>query len=369
VTQPGRPEDIVFTRAWEDDRLDLELLSIAPGQRALVVAGAGDTALALASGGGHVVAVDRNVAQLRLCALKHAAARSLPAGRLHTWFEAGRGPGIRGEYATAVRPLLDRDDAAWWDARIGLFKRGLHRSVGLGRRFLLLGRIARLLRPSMARRVETFVDPAEQHEWWGRSVRPWLFGRGGHWLIGHGPLLPLLSPNRNETARVRETTWSRGLADRVDAVVARQLVRHHPWWRPLASGRAADPEFGSAWIDAARAAALRDGGAQVQWIPGDLVEAIVAQPPGSIDALSVSNVPDWLDEGDEARLAEAIARAAAPGARVLVRHLVRPVGPDPYVAAGLTLDPRSERLPGLDRTALYEAVDLYRMGVQVPKRT
>jgi Protein of unknown function (DUF3419). len=39
---------IVFTRAWEDDLLDAELLAIGPGQRALVVAGAGDTALALA---------------------------------------------------------------------------------------------------------------------------------------------------------------------------------------------------------------------------------------------------------------------------------------------------------------------------------
>jgi S-adenosylmethionine:diacylglycerol 3-amino-3-carboxypropyl transferase len=70
---------IVFTRAWEDDRLDAELLAIGPGQRALVVAGAGDAALALAAGGGSVIAVDRNPDQLRLSALKLAAAGPRPS--------------------------------------------------------------------------------------------------------------------------------------------------------------------------------------------------------------------------------------------------------------------------------------------------
>ena len=357
---------IVFTRAWEDDRLDLELLPVGPGRRALVVAGAGDTALALAARGADVIAVDRNPDQLRLGRLKEAAA-VLPGARRHAWFEAGRGPEIRDEYAARVRARLTADDAAWWDDRLGWFDRGLHRSVGLGRRFIVLGRVGRLVRPDVPRHVESFADPAEQLEWWKRRLRSWIFGRVSQWLIARGPVLATLSPNRNETDRVRRGAWAHGLAARVDGVLGRVLVREHPWWRPLASGRPVDVGFGAAWLDDE---AFPEAGRPVRWHLGDLAEALARQPSGSLDAISVSNVPDWLDDGAEHALASEIARAAAPGARALVRHLVRPAGHDPYVGVGLVRDPLSADLPSRDRTALYESIDLYRMplGQTIPAK-
>src|SRR5512143_1207617 len=180
---------IVFTRAWEDDRLDAELLAIGPGQRALVVAGAGDTALALASGGGAVVAVDSNPDQLRLAALKLAAARVIPPERLHAWFEARRDPGVAAEYRARVRDALAPDDRAWWDVHVRLFERGLHRSTGLGRPFIVLGPAARLVRWDLPRRVESFADPAEQAAWWRRHLRGWVFGPVSQWLMNRGPVL------------------------------------------------------------------------------------------------------------------------------------------------------------------------------------
>jgi len=352
---------IVFTRAWEDDRLDLELLAIGPGERALVVGGAGDAALALAEGGGEVVAVDRNPDQLRLGALKLAAARVLPPERLHAWFEGAGDAGARGEYRDVVRGRLSPDDAAFWDPRIGFVERGLHRSVGLGRPFITLGRIARILRRDLPRRVESFADPAEQQAWWRRNLRPWLFGPVGMWLMARGSIIGKLSPNRNETARVRRAAWPRGFSVRVDDVLGRLLVREHPWWRPLASGRPAGLGHGAAWLDPDRVIGLAAaGGDRLRWVHADLTEALEAQLPSSLDALSVSNVPDWLDEGAEVALARAAARALAPGGRLLVRHIVRPAGPNPYLAAGLTRAPESDGLAARDRTAMYETIDLYR---------
>jgi S-adenosylmethionine:diacylglycerol 3-amino-3-carboxypropyl transferase len=352
---------IVFTRAWEDDLLDAELLAIGPGQRALVVAGAGDTALALAAGGGQVVAVDSNPDQLHLAALKLAAATVLPPERLHAWFEARHDPNVADEYRARVRDALPEHDRAWWDSNVPLFERGLHRSTGLGRPFIALGRVARLIRPDLPRRVETFADPVEQTEWWRRHLRGWVFGPVSHWFINRGPVLDLLSPHANETARVRRAGWSRGLATRVDAVLERVLVREHPWWRPLASGRAADIGQGATWLDPNRVAGLAAAGAaaRIRWVNGDLTATLAAEPAASLDAISVSNVPDWLDDGAERDLAAAVQRAAAPGARVLVRHIVRPAGADPYIAAGLDRDARSAGLPARDRTALYESIDLY----------
>ena len=355
---------IVFTRAWEDDRLDAELLAIGPGQRALVVAGAGDTALALAAGGGGVVAVDSNPDQLHLAGLKLAAASVLPPERLHAWFEARHDPHVGAEYQAQVRDVLGEGDRAWWDGNIGLVERGLHRSTGLGRPFIALGRVARLLRRDLPRRVESFADPAEQAEWWRHHLRGWVFGPVSHWVVNRGPVLGLLSPHANETARVRQGRWSHGLATRVDAVLERVLVREHPWWRPLASGRAADIGQGAAWLDADRAAgfaglAATGAADHIRWVNADLTATLAAEEPGSLSAISVSNVPDWLDHGAERDLAAAARRAAAPGARVLVRHIVRPASDDPYVAAGLARDPISDELAARDRTALYEAIDLY----------
>ena len=187
-----------------------------------------------------------------------------------------------------------------------------------------------------------------------------LFGPWTHLVAKHTRVLAPLAPHPDELARVRAGGWTRGVADRVDGVVAAGLVREHPWWRPVFSGRPADPGHGARWLDEDALEALR--GADVELpalVQGDLASALRAAEPG-LAAISLSNVPDWLDDPAIAELARAAAAALAPGGRVLVRRVVRPLGADPFAAAGLVRDPVSDGLPALDRTSLYEAVELYR---------
>lgn len=354
---------IHFGRAWEDDRLDVELLAVDNGERALVVAGAADLALALAAAGALVVAVDRNPDQLRLGRLKLAASSALAPARLHAWFEDAGGAMAGQEYQTLARPALGAADADWWDRRLPLIERGLGRSTGVGRPFGWLGRLARLVVPGMAGAVERVADPLEQVEWWRERVAPRLFTRPTHWLLAHTPILGPLAPNRLERRRIRAGGWSHGLVGRIDTVVARHLVRELPWWRPFASGRAVEPGHGAAWLDQHRVARLAGSPRQgaIDWRLGDLTETLEQAEARSLDAISLSNVPDWLEPSAEARLARAARQAAAPGARLVVRHVVRTGGDDPYEAAGFVRDHASELLPARDRTALYEAVDLYRV--------
>jgi S-adenosylmethionine:diacylglycerol 3-amino-3-carboxypropyl transferase len=351
---------IVFSRAWEDDRLDAELLAVPPGARVLVVAGAGDAALALAASGADVIAVDRNPDQLRLVALKAAAARVLPPDRLHAWFEVGRERGAGAAFRRDVRPLLDGETAAWWDERIGLVESGLHRQGGVGRAFAIVGRVARLLAPGLARAIEAVPDAQAQAAYWRARVRPRLFGPLTHALAARTPLLSPLAPNPHELARMRAGGWSHGLVDRIDAIVATTLVRDHPWWRPAFSGRPADVGNGAAWLDPGRVAALAAGIGRLTLECGDLAMVLAATPVGSLAAISVSNVPDWLTETEEGDLASAALRAAAPGAPIVVRRVVDVGERDAFLAAGLVRDPRSSGLAARDRTALYETVDLMR---------
>jgi S-adenosylmethionine-diacylglycerol 3-amino-3-carboxypropyl transferase len=351
---------IVFTRAWEDDRLDAELLAVAPGERVLVVASSGDTALALAAAGAHVTGVDANPDQLRLVALKLAAARVLPPETLHRWFEVGRDPGAPAAYRTLVRATLASDDARYWDSAIGLVASGLHKATGVGRPFARLGWVARLAQPGLARMIESIRDVDAQAEWWRRRARRRLFGPVTHFVMARTSVLAPFVPNPRELERARRGGWSHGLEERIDGVVSSVLVRRHPWWRPAFSGRPADLGDGAAWLDGARLQRLAAAPPRLALVCGDLVEVLRSQPVGSLAAISTSNVPDWLDAAAITSLAAAARRALAPGGRVLVRRIVRPAGMDPFLEAGLEPDPLSDGLVARERTALYEAVDLFR---------
>jgi S-adenosylmethionine-diacylglycerol 3-amino-3-carboxypropyl transferase len=349
---------IVFTRAWEDDRLDLAALAVRPGERVLTVAAAGDVPLAIAAAGaGEVVAVDLNPAQLRLTALKIAAADLDPAER-YRWFELGRfaDPGRR--FRHVIRPRLAPDDAAFWDRHIGIFEDDFHRHAGVERSFARLGRFIRVIVPGLAGRIETFDEPLDQQRWWRSHVRPRLFGPVTHWLARHTPALAPLAPNRHELRRMRASGYSYAIADRIDGVLGRTLVRRHPWWRPAFSGRAADPGDGAAWLDPSVATALSASAGAIRLVRGDLTEVLAGSAPATFDAVTVSNVPDWLDAAATRRLVEAISRAVRPGGRVLVRSIL----PDGGLPAHPSLcpDPGSPTLVAEERTALYGRVDLLR---------
>lgn len=348
---------IVFSRAWEDDRLDVEILAVSAGERALVVAGAGDSALALSAAGACVVAVDVNPDQLALVALKAAARRSLTAEERYAWFEAGRPVAPEATYRDKLRPFLAPDVAAFWDRHLGLLAAGLHARTPIGSAFSRLGRLVRTLTPGMADMIETVPDAEAQLRWWRRRARPFWFSPLTHIVARHTNILAPLAPNASELARMRDGRWTLGLVERIDAVLGVELVREHPWWRPAFAGRPV------AIGDAARWLALDPGGCDPVietpvLVRGDVSTVLATIEPG-LAAISLSNVPDWLSDDQATELAAGACRALVPGGRVLVRHVVRP-SHDAFEAAGLVRDSVSDSLPVRDRTALYEAIDLYR---------
>ena len=259
-------------------------------------------------------------------------------------------------FRAVLRPLLEPDHAEFWDRHIGIFEDDFHRHAGVERSFARLGRLARLLVPGLARLIETFDEPTDQQRWWRSNVRPRLFGPLTHWLARHTRALSPLAPNAHELRRMRESRYSVAIADRIDDVLGRTLARRHPWWRPAFSGRVADLGDGAAWLDPDVAAAVARSAASIRLVQGDLTGVLAGLPPASFDAVSVSNVPDWLDQDGARRLANEVSRALRPGGRVLVRSIL----PDGGLPAhpSLALDPLSATLVAEERTALYGRVDL-----------
>ena len=347
---------IVFTRAWEDDRVDLAALAVQPGERVLAIAAAGDIPLALASEGAvEVIAVDLNPAQLHLSALKIAAA-GWDAEERYRWFECGRADRAEEVYRTRLRPGLTADAQAYWDIHVGAFIGGLHESEGVGRTFNRLGAFVRFLVPGLARDLELVPTPSEQQRLWRKRVQGRLFNRVTDWLARYTPLLAPLAPNREELDRMRRGGYLRAVEARAERIVGAILVREHPWWAPAFLGRPVALGHGAAWLDPERSAAVAAGAGRIRLVHCD-VEAVLRElEPGSLDGATISNIPDWLDSAAARKLADALARALRPGGRVLVRSVLPDGGlpNDPRLAR----DPRSDTFCEAERTALYGRVDL-----------
>jgi S-adenosylmethionine-diacylglycerol 3-amino-3-carboxypropyl transferase len=349
---------IAFTRAWEDDRIDLAALAVRPTERVLAIAAAGDIPLALASeGAAELIAVDLNPAQLYLSGLKIAAA-GWDAVERYRWFECGRVDRVDEAYRTRLRPALMPDARAYWDVRIGAFTSGLHDSEGVGRTFNRLGAFVRFIVPGLARDLERVATPAAQLRLWHERVQGRLFNRVTDWFARHTPMLAPLAPHREELDRMRRGGYLRAVESRVEGIVGTVLVREHPWWAPAFVGRPVALGRGAAWLDPSRGTAVAAGAERIRLVRGDVAAVLDGLEAGSLDAATVSNVPDWLDAEAVRRLADALARALRPGGRVLIRSVLPDGGlpADPRLAR----DPRSDAFTASERTALYGRVDLLR---------
>lgn len=353
---------ILFTRVWEDHEVDRRALDIRPGARVVVVAGAGDRALdAVVWGAGDVTAVDLNPAQLRLCALKVAAAGTLDTPDLVALFAAGRRPGVQRLYRQRLRPALAPADRRFWDRYIGIFEIGLHQHQPVGLALLLLGWLLRLIGGRQLQRViATAPDTATQARWYEERLRARYWNRLTRWLMGRTAMLRWFVVHEGERESMLGEAFVEWLEARVSRSVGVALIRENPYWMPLLSGRTVAPAHEDAWLRPAALPRLRHAPGAVRLRQVSIVDHLEAQRAGSVDAVGLSNVPDWLSPADLERLWAALAAALVPGGRAVFRSAFRvPPLPRGSAAALLELDrERSAELIDAEQTGLYVSVDV-----------
>jgi S-adenosylmethionine-diacylglycerol 3-amino-3-carboxypropyl transferase len=351
---------ISFTRVWEDDEVDRRALAIGPGSRVVVVAGAGDRGLdAVVWGAGEVTAVDVEPAQLRLCALKVAAAGILESPDLVALFSIGRRPDAARLYRQRLRPKVTAGDRRYWDRHIGVFEAGLHQHRPVGLAMWVLGR---LLRGIGGRRLQWIIDrapdPATQARWYRQHLRARYWNRLTRWLLRRGSLLRWLVIHRGERDAMREEAFHEWLEAGIERSLETALIRENPYWMSLLSGSPVAPEHEEAWLRPNAIDALRRAPGVIRLRRVSIVDELASRAPGSVDAVALSNVPDWLDAAELERLWDALARALAPGGRAVLRSAFRtpplPSGPAADVLrldVGLSADATDR-----ERTGIYAAV-------------
>jgi len=278
----GRPE-LLFGRMMEDWLI--ERSHFPRTGRVFAIASAGCTALALAAEGARVTAVDINPAQVDYVRL-----------RLHG------GPPAEG----AAERLIRRGRAAL--RALGVLPRARVRS------FLML------------------EDPAEQVEYWRSRLAPARF-RIALRLALSRPLLRIVY--LKEFLAAIPSDFSSILLRRLERTWRLHPNRGNPYaWRALLGEER--PE--------ATPPSLPAIAPNVHC--ADAAEYLEDAPAGAFDAFTLSNILDGAGPAYAARLRQAVARAASPGAIVLLRSFAEPT------------NAQEEELAAADRSFLWGRIVL-----------
>ena len=340
-----------FGFSQEDERTERAALHLRPGDRALCISSGGEVPLGLlAAGAASVVSVDINPAQNRLARLKLASALTLPrpdAAGFIGYTE--RTAAARRQDWLRVREALSAEDAAFWEAAPQVLGTG---PIWDGR----FERYVRLLqcgmRPLLGRALRGLFDQPDltaQATPLLRGVLRLAFSPRVYAGRGVDP--------RSLAHRSGEGSLGERYFQQLRDVCTRTPARDNPLLQLLLLGYTLSADAVPDWLSASGLAALRPRADRITWVDGDLVPWLEATPASSVDAVHLSNLPDWLDEAGWERLLTALIRVAAPGARVVWRYMHVDRRVPPALADKVRVDRElGARLRQTDRFPFYTIV-------------
>jgi S-adenosylmethionine-diacylglycerol 3-amino-3-carboxypropyl transferase len=366
-TAYGAPAEqrLYFAQVHEDPLLEIEALAPRADGRYVVVSSGGCTALSLlAAGAGQVISVDLNPAQNHLVELKAAACRLGDAPAVAFLGGAPSGRWTREAAYLRVRDLLTPGARAYWDRRRRAVRRGVL-SIGVTEKFMGLiaavvrrfvhtpDRVAALLACRTLDEQRAFYEQVWDTRRWralyALLVNRWVMTRTYHPAFFEHVDKPSFAAHFLALARRTLTT----LPVRTNYFLHHLLTGRYP-----AGDQAALPPYLTR--DGSRAVA--DGRSRLSLADGSVVDLLRAQPAGSLDGFSLSNIAEWMDPAAQAELFGEIARAARPGARLAFRNFVGWTEIPAALRSSLVVDePLGQALSARDRSLVQRRIVVARM--------
>jgi S-adenosylmethionine-diacylglycerol 3-amino-3-carboxypropyl transferase len=318
---------LFFAQVREDPGLEIAAFQPNPADTLVVVASGGCTALSLlAAGAGHVLAVDRNLAQNNLVELKalalivlpyHAGLAFLgarPASRLS---RAASYRGLRGHLTLAARQ--------YWDENPGAIERGVIRS-GVSERFL--GLIMRAVTAfvhtrARQRRLLDCGTPAAQREFYEREWNTWRWRALFRVLV-----------NRWMFSRTYDATFFRHVDNPSFAAHFLRLAEHSLTEVPVATNyflhqmltgyypTSESSDDLPPYLSRGGVASLRRQASRLTIVDGSYVDLLKRMPNESVTGFALSNICEWMPPQEVEELFGEIYRTAAPGAVLVFRNFV-----------------------------------------------
>ena len=314
---------IGYASCWEDPTVLRRALAVGPGDEVLSIASGGCNTLSLLlDDPARVVAIDFNPHQTRLLRLKVAAIRTLDHGELLEL--VGVRPSTRrGDLYARLRPELEPEDRAWWDAHPALLAEGLYRAGRTDRYLMAFGKLVRAL--VGAQRVEQllgFDDLAAQREF---SERHWdgPVWRGLFSVFFHRQVITR-AKDPSHFRYVSLDHFGRRIHARSAVLFTEQLAKENYFLALILLGRYADEAAVPPYLRPEALPVLRDRLDRLEIRTGTLEEALESAEPGCFSRFNLSNLFDWVDDQHLSAMLERIVGLSREGGRLCYWNTLAP---------------------------------------------
>lgn len=346
-------ETLNYSSCNEDWRTERRALQIGPDDRVLCVTGSGDRPLhLLLDDPRSVVSIDANPMQGHLLRLKSAALQALPYPRYAKLL--GLTPSReRIALLEAVEEHLAPETRAVWRARQWMIARGVLYQGRWERYYRSISRVARLLRGGAIRRLFAFDELTAQQEFvervwdrrWWRLVFDLLCSRTFSRVFLRDPAF---YAHVDPEMRVGRYVYE-GMLGALRRTLARENFMLSLVFRGVLPPDDLPPYLAPDGFERLRTRVDR-----VEVETADLLGYLERAPAGSFTRFSLSDVPSYLDQAGFERLLEAVASAAAPGARFCIRQFLSGHAVPERLAGRLLREPElEEALRSEDRAFAY----------------
>ncbi len=329
---PAFFDSLNYSSVNEDWRTEARGLRLEPGVRTLCITGSGDRPLdLLAVAPLEIVAIDASPPQNHLLRLKLAALTALDYESYVAFL------GLEPSSASARRAILRRlspelppASREFWRDHGRLVERGVLYQGRFERFFRGMSRVARALRGRDVEALFSFEDLEAQRRFVReRWDRPWW--RATYALLCRPGVFRWFYGDPAYYAHVAVPV-GRYLYDRMLAALERFPARESFMLSLVLRGRLSEHDL-PPYLTPEGQRVIRERLGRLTIVDGDLIRAMSAAEPASFARFSLSDVPSYLDAGAFRTLWSGIARAAAPGSRVVVRQFL----------TRYTLPPETER--------------------------
>jgi S-adenosylmethionine-diacylglycerol 3-amino-3-carboxypropyl transferase len=345
-----------YSSSNEDGRSELLGLRLTPSDAVVTITGSGSRTLDLLLGHpGRIHSVDMNPCQTYLLELKLAGLRELD---YEEWigFLGVTPQEHRLRSYSLCRRLLSPEATAYWDDHIDAVERGV---LFEGRWEKYFHKAATLLSIMGGKRIDRMFSAEDvsrqasiyEAEWNDAIWRSFVKASASKVLCRYAFRDPGFFQHVPRA-------FPRGsyLLERFDAAFRTRKLSESPFLSLLLRGKFDDHAL-PLHLRPENFDILRKSCDRISATTAPLDAFLLAQPPGSINAFSLSDVASYTSEEEYARIWTAVCRAAAPGARICQRQFLvhREL---PGSAAALTTRDRTleERLEREDDSTFYSFV-------------
>ncbi len=370
---------LVYTQIWEDPVVDMQALNLGPDDHVVTIASGGCNALSyLTANPAKITAVDLNHAHVSLVKLKMAGVKALSRHEdfFHFFGIAKSSTNVR-MYHHLIAPYLDADTRKYWEGgpvgfrRIRMFAKGFYNFGLLGQLIGILHWGAKLHRVNLAELLKQ-PDVATQKLWFDQNVAK-IFDSRLMTKVCASPfaLYNLGIPPSQHTALCDDQPFNMAqvLKERARRLATVVPVKDNYFaWQ--AYGRHYDPSGKSAlppYLMQAHYDTIRQRIGRLSITQINMREALEQMPAKSVDAVVLLDAQDWMAPEEITALWTEITRTAKPGARVIFRTAGTTSPVDPCLSGTLKNhwqrdDVLSDELGAQDRSGIYGAFHLYRLG-------